>query len=72
MSCGFVISISLINYLKTLKKELTNFWFLVHKMTVQSLKLGKFIINQVANTFGHVRWLSIILTPVVTFQMELD
>ena len=32
-------------------------------MTGQSLKLGKFMADQVANTFGHVRWLSIISTP---------
>ena len=29
-------------------------------MTGQSLKLGKFMADQVTNTFGHVRWLSII------------
>ena len=32
-------------------------------MTGQSLKLGKFMTSQVANTFSLVRWLSIILTP---------
>ena len=32
-------------------------------MTRQSLKLGKIMTNQVANMFGHVRWLSIIATP---------
>ena len=36
------------------EKELNNFEFFLHKMTGQSLKLGKFMTNQVANTFGHV------------------
>ena len=43
------------------KKELDNFQFLVHRMTGQSLKLGKYMTDQVANTLGHVRWLSFIL-----------
>ena len=37
------------------KKELNTFEFFLHKMTGQSLKLGKFMTDQVANTFGHVR-----------------
>ena len=36
------------------EKELNNFEFFLHKMTGQSLKLGKLMTNQVANTFGHV------------------
>ena len=35
----------------------------VHKMTGQSLKLGKFMTDQVANMFGRVRWPSVISTP---------
>ena len=31
------------------------FVFFVHKMTEQSLKLGKFMTDQLANTFGHAR-----------------
>ena len=34
-------------------------------MTGQSLKLGKFITDQVANTFGLVWWPSVILTPAL-------
>ena len=37
------------------KKELNIFQFLVHKMTRQSLDLGKFMTNQVVNTFSHVQ-----------------
>ena len=36
------------------KKELDNFHFFVHKMTKQSLNLGKYMTDQVANTLGHV------------------
>ena len=32
-------------------------------MTEQSVKLRKFITDQVANTFGHVRWPGVISTP---------
>ena len=32
-------------------------------MTGQSLKLGKFMTDQMANTFSHVRRPSVILTP---------
>ena len=32
-------------------------------MAGQSLKLQKFITDQVANTFGHVEWPSIFFTP---------
>ena len=46
-----------------LKKELNNFQLFVHKMTRQSLKLGRFMTNQVANMFGHVQWLSVTSTP---------
>ena len=46
------------------KKELNTFEFFLHKMTGQSLKLGKFMTDQVANTFGHVRWPGVISTPV--------
>ena len=45
------------------EKELNNFRVFVHKMTKQRLKLGDFLTDQVANTLGYVRWLSIILTP---------
>ena len=38
------------------KKEQNNFHFFPHKMTRQSLKLGKFMTDQVANTFGYL-WL---------------
>ena len=38
-------------------------------MTGQSLKLGKFMTDQVVNMFGHVQWLSIILTPVIQSQL---
>ena len=31
-------------------------------MTGKSLNLGKFMTDQVANMFGHVWWLSVILT----------
>ena len=34
-------------------------------MTRQSLKFGKFMANQVANTFDHGKWPSIILIPVM-------
>ena len=37
---------------------------LFHKMTGQSLKLGKFMTDQVANMFGHVRWPNAISTSV--------
>ena len=37
------------------KKERNNFQFFVHIMTRQSLKLGKFMTNQMENMFGHVR-----------------
>ena len=46
-------------------KELNNFKFFLHKMTGQRLKLGKFMTDQVANTFGHVWWPSVISTPVL-------
>ena len=45
------------------KKELNNFQFSLHKMTGQSLKLGKFMTDQAVNTFGHARWPSVISTP---------
>ena len=45
------------------KKELYNFRFFVHKMTGQSLKLGKFMADHMANRFGHVRLPSVISTP---------
>ena len=35
----------------------------VHKMTGQSLKLGKFMTDQAANTFGRVLWPSVISAP---------
>ena len=45
-----------------LKIEQNNFWYFAHKMAGQSLKLGKFMNNQVANMFGQVRWPSVIST----------
>ena len=32
-------------------------------MTGQSLKLGKFMTDQVVNTLGHVGWLNVIFAP---------
>ena len=63
MVSNFVISTLLINTLKP-KKELNDFQFFVHIITGQSLRLGKFMTDQVANMFGHVRWPSVISTPV--------
>ena len=40
-------------------------------MTGQSLKLGKFMTDQVANMFSHVRWLSVISIPAVNNKMIL-
>lgn len=57
MSFGFVISTCLINYLET------DFQFSVYKMTGQSLKLIKFMTDQVTNVFVHVQWPSIISIP---------
>ena len=45
------------------EKELNKFQLFVHKFTGQSLKLGKIMTDRVANTFGHVRWPSVISTP---------
>ena len=45
------------------KIELNNFHIFVHKMIKQSLKLRKFLTDQVVNMLGHVWWLSIISTP---------
>ena len=39
-------------------------------MTGQSLKLGKFKTNQVANIFGDVRWPSVISTPGDNFLFQ--
>ena len=38
-------------------------------MTRASLKLGKFMTDQVANAFGHVRWLSV--TSTLDFEAIL-
>ena len=46
------------------KKELKNLQFFLHKMTRQSMKLGKFMTNQVANMFGHVWWLNALFQPL--------
>ena len=40
-------------------------------MTGQSLKLGKFMTDIVANMFGHVGWLSIISTLQQTLSLSL-
>ena len=50
------------------KKKLNNVEILLHKMTRQSLKLAKFMTNQVVNAFGHVQQLSIISTPEMVFN----
>ena len=57
----------LLRFKITLKsqKELHNFQFNLHKMIEQSLKLGKCMTDQVANTSGHVRWLSVSSTIVL-------
>ena len=41
-------------------------------MTGQSLKLGKFMTDIVANMFGHVGWLSIISTLQQTLSLSLS
>ena len=41
-------------------------------MIEHNLKLGKFMTNQVANTFGHVRWPSVISTPDVSEVQALS
>ena len=45
------------------KNELNNFQFFDLKMTRQSLKLEKFMPDQVEITFDHVRWPKVISTP---------
>ena len=40
-------------------------------MTGQSLKLGKFMTDQVANMFSHVQWPSVISIPAVNNKMIL-
>ena len=39
-------------------------------MTWQSLKLGKFMTDQVANMLGHVQYPSIISTPANSFSLQ--
>ena len=50
-----------------LKRNQIIFDFFITKFLSQSLKLGKFMTNQVANTFSHVWWPCIILTSVTWF-----
>ena len=52
-------------------KKLSNFHFFVHKMTEQSLKLGKCVTNQVVNILDYAWWLSIIylFTIWVTYSL---
>ena len=64
---GFHHTLLLVQITLKPKKELNKFQFFLHKMTRQSLKLGKLMTDQVANTIGHVQWLNI-LTPAILYK----